>query len=134
MHFLTPAVVLIAFWTGQATPVAGPSPSNTKAKAGAATVSDSRLAQDIRARFAKSKISRNHFEVTVSGGVATITGSTDVIQHKGTATRLAKNAGAREVINHIKVSEAARERAARQFSESRKKAIVHTRGDPRSDP
>lgn len=136
MNFLTPAVVLIAFWTGQATPVAKPipNPASKTAKSKAAGPSDAQLEQDIRARFAKSKISRNHFDVTVSGGIATITGMTDVIQHKGTATRLAKTAGARDVINQIKISEAAREKAARQLSEGRKKAVIHLRGEPRSKP
>ena len=44
----------------------------------------------IRAKFAKSKIDADKFQVHVQGGVATIEGKTDVIQHKGTATRMAK--------------------------------------------
>ena len=62
---------------------------------------DSLIEADIRARFAKSKISADKFQVHVQGGVATIEGKTDVIQHKGVATRLAKSAGAVAVNNHV---------------------------------
>lgn len=77
---------------------------------------DSQLEAAIRARFAKSKISVNNFTVRVQSGVATIEGSTGVIQHKGTATRLAKAAGAREVVNKIKISDAARQKATDQLA------------------
>jgi len=77
-----------------------------------ATMSDAELEKDIRARFAKSKISTHHFQVHVQGGVATIEGQTDVLQHKGTATRLAKSSGAIKVVNHIAVSQAAKNLAS----------------------
>ena len=35
---------------------------------------------------------------------ARITGKTDVMQHKGVATRLARSAGAKEVKNEVEVS------------------------------
>lgn len=73
---------------------------------------DRQLEAAIRARFAESKIASNHFQVRVQGGVATLEGRTDVIQHKGTATRLARAMGAKQVVNRIEVSEAAREKAA----------------------
>jgi hypothetical protein len=43
--------------------------------------------------------------------VAVIEGKTDVIQHKGTATRIARACGA-QVMNKILISEAARQKAA----------------------
>src|SRR5215813_5121460 len=77
---------------------------------------DSELQQNIRARFARSKISADNFQVKVQGGIATIEGTTNIIQHKATATRLARLAGAKEVVNKIKISDAARQKAAAQLS------------------
>ena len=54
---------------------------------------DAQLESAIRAKFAKSKINADKFQVHVQGGVATIEGRTDVIQHKGVATRLARRPG-----------------------------------------
>jgi hypothetical protein len=86
----------------------------------------------IRARFAGSKINSNHFTVHVLGGVATIEGHADIIQHKGTATRLARAAGAREVVNRIEISEAARERAAANLAQGRRRVQVK-RSEKRSE-
>ena len=80
--------------------------------------------QAIRARFAASKISKNKFEVHVQGGVATISGKTDVLQHKGTATRLAKSAGAKQVVNKVEVSDAAKDKAAANLSSGGRRAQV----------
>ncbi len=91
---------------------------------GGAAPNDRELEAAIRARFAKSKISTNHFTVRVQGGVATVEGHTDVIQHKGTATRLAKAAGAREVVNKVEVSEAAKQRASANLAKGRRRAQV----------
>jgi hypothetical protein len=87
-------------------------------------VPDAQLEKDIRARFAKSKISSHHFQVHVQGGVATIEGETDVLQHKGTATRLAKSAGAIKVANHVAVSQAAKDKAAKNLATGRRRAQV----------
>jgi hypothetical protein len=89
-----------------------------------ATIPDARLETDIRARFAASKISTHHFQVHVQGGVATIEGQTDVLQHKGTATRLAKNAGAIKVVNHVAVSQAVKDKAAKNLASGRRRAQV----------
>ena len=97
-----------------------------------AKISDPDLEKAIRARFAKSKINSNHFEVHVQGGTATLSGKTDVIQHKGTATRLARGAGAANVVNHIQVSQAARDHAAANLSQGRRRAQVK-RSDGRSE-
>ncbi len=93
---------------------------------------DRELEAAIRARFAQSKIGVNHFGVRVQGGVATIEGHTDVIQHKGTATRLAKAAGAREVVNRVELSEAAKERAASNLAKGRRRVQVK-RSEKRSE-
>jgi hypothetical protein len=52
-----------------------------------------------------------HFTVTVQNGVATLEGKSNVIQHKGVATRLAKLGGAVAVKNHIQISEEAKAKA-----------------------
>ncbi len=99
-----------------------------KAAAPRPVLPDAQLEQEIRARFSKSKISVNNFQVRVQGGVATIEGKTKVIQHKGTATRLARLAGARTVRNKIEVDDAAREQAARNLDEGRRRAQVKRSG------
>ena len=86
--------------------------------------SDAAIEQNIRARFAKSKVAPEKFTVKVQGGVATIEGKTDVIQHKGSATRMAKTGGAIQVVNKIQISESARQRAASNLEKGRKRAEV----------
>ena len=95
-------------------------------------MSDARLEAVIRAKFAKSKIDADKFQVHVQGGVATIEGRTDVMQHKGVATRLAKTGGALAVNNHIQISDAAREKAAANLEKGRRRVQIK-RGDARSD-
>ena len=67
--------------------------------------SDAEIEGTIKAKLAKSKIGKEGFQVHVKDGVATWTGTTSVMQHKGAATRMAKTAGATRVVNNIKVSE-----------------------------
>lgn len=81
--------------------------------------SDVQIERNIRAKFAKSKINVEHFTVTVQSGVATIEGKTNVIQHKGVATRLAKTGGALAVQNHIQISDEARAKAAAKLAKAR---------------
>ena len=97
--------------------------------------SDAQVEKAIRARFGSSKIATNKFQVHVQGGVATLEGQTDVIQHKGTATRLARLAGASQVVNKIQVSQAARDRATANLAKGRRRAQVK-RGEAtaRSEP
>ena len=56
--------------------------------------SDAEIEATIKAKLAKSKIGKDGFQVHVKDRVATWTGSTSVMQHKGAATRMAKTAGA----------------------------------------
>ncbi|MDQ1470261.1 MAG: hypothetical protein QOJ99_1741 [Bryobacterales bacterium] len=62
---------------------------------------------------------KEHFTVSVQGGVATLEGKTNVIQHKGVATRIAKLGGAVAVENHIQISEEARAKAAARLARYR---------------
>jgi len=94
--------------------------------------SDAEIEATIRAKFARSKISVEKFTVHVQGGVATIEGKTNVIQHKGTATRLAKSGGAVAVNNHIQISDAAKQKAAERLDQGRRRAQIK-RGDARSE-
>jgi len=68
--------------------------------------SDAEIEATIKAKLAKSKIGKDGFQVHIKDRVATWTGSTTVMQHKGAATRMAKAAGAIRVLNNIKVSDA----------------------------
>ena len=95
-------------------------------------LSDAQLEAAIRAKFAKSKIDADKFTVRVQGGVATIDGKTNVLQHKGTATRMCKTAGAVAVNNRVKVSDAAKQKAAGNLEEGRRRVQVK-RGDTRSE-
>lgn len=124
-------VLLAAMASGTGGPTVAPHAPPKKA-AVQPVKSDAEIEKDIRARLAKSKISQDKFQVHVQGGIATFEGKTDVIQHKGVATRLAKSAGAVAVVNHIQISEAAREKAARNLESGRRRAQVK-RGEPRSE-
>lgn len=78
--------------------------------------SDAEIEATIKAKLAKSKIGKEGFQVHIKDGVATWTGTTSVMQHKGAATRMAKAAGAIRVVNNIKVSEQEAAKAAGNLS------------------
>lgn len=104
----------------QTAPAAKPAP-----KSGQHSASDDvAVERAIRAKLAASKISTDKFEVHVQGGIATITGKTDVLQHKGVATRLAKNAGAKQVVNKVEVGADAKTKAASNLSSGARRAQV----------
>jgi len=118
-------VLLAAAGLSQTAPAAKPASTTAKKTPASHSASDdSQLEKAIRARFAASKISKDKFEVHVQGGVATITGKTDVLQHKGTATRLAKNVGAKQVVNKVEISDAAKEKAVGNLSSGGRRAQV----------
>jgi hypothetical protein len=132
---LTAAIALLAIFF----PIAGqqhPAPAHeraTPAKASTpARVSDAQIDAAIRLKMTKSKIASDKFRFKVQGGVVTVEGKTDVIQHKGAATRMARTAGAVAVNNHIEISEAAKEKAADNLEKGRRRAQI-VRGEPRSD-
>lgn len=89
---------------------AGNTPTRTGA-AHAATVPDSQIDATIRTKLAKSKIGKDGFKFHVQRGVVTWEGNTSVMQHKGSATRMARAAGAVSVINNIQVDGAAKSKA-----------------------
>jgi len=111
----------------------GKAASGTKATApqGATSVQDKQIEEAIRTKLAKSKIGKEGFTVRVQGGVAFWEGSTSVVQHKGSATRMAKSAGAKSVVNNIKVSDAARQKASDNLDQGRRRAQVK-RSDART--
>jgi len=109
-------------------------PAQTKAKApppqGTTAPQDVQIEADIRARLAKSVIGKDGLTVRVQGGVAYWEGTTNVVQHKGAATRMAKSAGAKKVVNNIKVGDDARQKAAGNLEQGRRRAQVK-RSEPR---
>jgi hypothetical protein len=115
---------------GQATTTAPP--KKAPAPAGTSAQEDKQIEAAIRAKLAKSKIGKDGFTVRVQGGVAYWEGKTGVLQHKGSATRMAKTAGAKSVVNNIKVSDAAKDKAADNLDDGRRRAQVK-RSDPRTD-
>jgi len=84
------------------------------------TPTDAQIDATIRTKLAKSKIGRDGFRFRVQRGVVTWEGVTDVMQHKGSATRMARAAGAVQVINNIQVSASAKTKSAGNL----KKAVV----------
>ena len=102
--------------------------AQTKSKApppqGAAAFQDLQIEAEIRARLAKSKIGQDGFTVRVQGGVAYWDGATSVVQHKGAATRMAKSAGAQKVVNNIKIGEDAKQKAAGNLEQGRRRAQI----------
>src|SRR5579862_889521 len=93
---------------------------------------DKAIEAAIRAKLDKSKIGKDGFKVHVQGGVATWEGNTDVVQHKGAATRMAKTAGAKAVVNNIKVGDAAKQKAGENLETGRRRAQIK-RGDARQE-
>ena len=109
------ASVVLVFGANQPKPAAkSPTPA----------VSDLKIEQTLKAKLAKSKIGANHFTFRVQGGIVYWNGSTNVLQHKGAATRMAKSSGAKAVVNHIQVSEAARTKARANLTEGRRRVQV----------
>ncbi|MSV34450.1 MAG: hypothetical protein EXQ47_02465 [Bryobacterales bacterium] len=93
---------------------------------------DKEIENAIRAKLLKSKIGKDGFTVRVQGGVAYWEGATGVVQHKGSATRMAKTAGAKRVVNNIKVSDDAKQAAAGNLEQGRRRVQVK-RGEPRGE-
>lgn len=118
---------------------AKPAAAATRSGTGASAQSDAAIEGKIKAKLARSKIGADGFKVRVQGGIAYWEGSTNVVQHKGSATRMAKTAGAKAVVNNIKVSDAARAKAATNLETGRRRAQIKrgdsrdSRGDQRSD-
>ncbi len=109
-------VILIGATLHAAAGSPGGAPSTTTAaKPAAGTVSDAQLEATIRAKLAKSKVGKDGFKFHVQHGVVTWEGQTNVPQHKGAATRMARTAGAVQVVNNIQVSDEAKAKSLSQL-------------------
>lgn len=118
--FLLFFLPLLVFIGGFAAPAQAGTVSKAANVGRVATPTDAQIDATIRAKLAKSKIGKDGFRFKVARGVVTWEGNTGVIQHKGAATRMAKTAGAVQVINNIQISGDAKAKAAAHL----KKALV----------
>ena len=125
--------LFVAAWGAQTSKAAQTKAPPSKPVAGQGTTAqqDKEMEAVIRAKLDKSKIGKDGFTVRVQGGVAFWEGSTGVVQHKGAATRMARTAGARRVVNNIKISDAAKTAASANLEQGRRRAQVK-RGEARS--
>jgi hypothetical protein len=119
-------LVFAAAIAGLGQPASVPSRPGTVAAAPRA-IPDAQIERTIRAKLSRSKINVDHFTVSVQNGVATFEGKTNVIQHKGVATRMAKTSGAVAVQNHIQISEEAKAKAAAKLAKYRDASGVPVR-------
>ncbi len=111
--FLLFFLPLVALLGGFVAPAQAGTTTTRAANVGrVATPSDAQIDATIRAKLAKSKIGKDGFRFKVARGVVTWEGKTDVVQHKGSATRMAKTAGAVQVVNNIQISANAKAKAA----------------------
>jgi hypothetical protein len=125
--------LLAAFFpiAAQQHPAAAPAHQRAAASTAPVKLTDAQIEAGIRIKLAKSKIGPEKFRFKVQGGVATIEGKTDIIQHKGAATRIAHTAGATGVNNHIEISDAAKQKATDNLAKGRRRAQI-VRGEPRT--
>ncbi len=120
MHRLLTLLLALPLFLGVAVPGKSATAPRTAAVAHPAPVSDAQIDAKIKAKLAKSKIGKDGFKYHVQHGVVTWEGTTGVVQHKGSATRMARTAGATQVVNNIQISDAAKAKAAANL----KKAVV----------
>jgi hypothetical protein len=107
MRRLRIAFVVVLFSLGllfASGPASAASTSRATNTAQRPTPSDAEISATIRTKLAKSKIGKDGFRFHVQHGIVTWDGSTNVVQHKGAATRMAKSAGAIQVVNNIQIS------------------------------
>lgn len=69
----------------------------------AAAAPDAAIEKSLKARLSRSKLKQDGLTFVVKDGVVEWTGEVGVPQRKGTATRMAKAAGATRVVNRIRV-------------------------------
>lgn len=104
--------LLIAFPPATSTLFAANTPARPAAPS---QPGDAQISATIRTKLAKSKIGADGFKFRVEKGVVTWEGHTEVTQHKGAATRMARAAGAAQVINNIEVGAAGKAKASAQL-------------------
>lgn len=117
-------LALMSLFASVSTAAPASTTSRPPVAANRSRLSDPELDRIIRTKLAKSKVGKDGFTFKVKGGVVTWEGATGVIQHKGAATRMARTAGAVDVVNNIKISDEARARAAGNLSGSGPKRAV----------
>lgn len=124
-HILTKILLACAVLSLQAkTPAATTKTTAAATHAAGTRLSDAEIDRTIRAKLAKSKIGKDGFTYTVKNGIVTWEGNTNIIQHKGAATRMARTGGAVQVVNNIKISDAARAKAAGNLTGGARRAQV----------
>ncbi len=112
MQRLFACIFAVPFLAGVlAFPIQATTPARAATTQHSATPTDAQLQAIIQTKLAKSKIGKDGFKFHVQRGVVTWEGTTNVVQHKGSATRMARTAGAVQVINNIQVSSSAKEKA-----------------------
>ncbi len=121
---MSPLILAFLLLIGMLSAQTKPPPAKPVAGQGTTTQQDKEIEAVLRAKLAKSKIGKDGFTVRVQGGVAFWEGATGVVQHKGAATRMARTAGAKKVVNNIKVSEAAKETASANLDQGRRRVQV----------
>ncbi len=67
---------------------------------------DARITANIRQKLSRSKLRADGVRYQVKDGVVEWTGTVPSPQRKGAATRMAKSAGAKRVVNHLTVAQA----------------------------
>lgn len=119
------ALLLIAL-AGQIQPAAAVAQASavkqSKALTQPKTPADTQIERTIKNKLIKSKMNSDHFTVSVVKGVATLEGTTNVMQHKGAMTRMAKASGATSVRNNIRISDAAKNKALASLAKGRSPA------------
>jgi hypothetical protein len=119
--FLYIGILLLAFWGGAPHTKAADGLRKSQ-KSVSKTETDQEIEQKIREKLAKSRLAADHFTVSVSRGIATIEGMTDVPQHKGVMTRMAKASGALAVRNNIRMSATAKAKSTEALAKARAKS------------
>ena len=94
---------------------------------------DAALRAEIETRLSHAVIGEDGFQFTVRSGTVYWTGETAIAQHKGAATRMARSAGAKQVVNRIIVKGATSPpaRQGRTTSTHMRKAVVRWRATQR---
>ncbi len=69
---------------------------------------DTAIANKLKAKLSHSKLHSDPLQYKVHDGIVEWSGTVRIPQRKGTATRMAKSAGAKRVINRIVVQSATR--------------------------
>jgi len=100
--FLALFILPLILFAAPGMPATGSSNKSVSAEPHA-PVSDAQLEATIKTKLNKSKIGKDGFHFKVQRGVVTWEGTTNIGQHKGAATRMARSSWAVQVINNIKV-------------------------------